>query len=154
MKIRISNHHKSARILGFSLLEILATLFIIALVSSIALPNFVNPTEKTDTVTFVSQIANQLKTAKTKAISEQQATSFILDLEKRVFGVERDQFSKFPKSVTLTFKTGVTLAEHQAGGIIVFFPDGTSSGGRIEITFQGRSHRIDIHWLTGKITRI
>ena len=48
----------------------------------------------------------------------------------------------------------LTAATEQTGdskGQIRFFPDGSSSGGRITLTRDRREWRIEIAWLTGEV---
>ena len=33
-----------------------------------------------------------------------------------------------------------------------FFPDGGSTGGHVELTYNGREYRVDVAWLTGDAT--
>ena len=42
------------------------------------------------------------------------------------------------------------LSDHE--GAIRFYPDGSSSGGRISLRHGARATVIDVNWLTGKIT--
>jgi general secretion pathway protein H len=47
----------------------------------------------------------------------------------------------------------MTIAETERVGDVAgirFFPDGQSSGGEIALSFEGRSARIAVNWLTGE----
>ena len=39
------------------------------------------------------------------------------------------------------------------GGVIGFFPDGTSTGGRLLLTAGDRARAIRVDWLTGRVVR-
>ena len=59
---------------------------------------------------------------------------------------------KVPDEITLVLSTAAELREGTSGGAILFFPDGASSGGRIDLSRGGATWRLDVHWLTGQVS--
>jgi general secretion pathway protein H len=47
--------------------------------------------------------------------------------------------------------TGRSLVTGESEGGIDFFPDGSSTGGRVYLEIDARSLKVDVEWLTGRI---
>ena len=56
-----------------------------------------------------------------------------------------------PEGVELTLKTAQSDILDNSTGRIRFFPDGSSTGGRLTLTAGDREWIITVAWLTGKI---
>ena len=59
---------------------------------------------------------------------------------------------RLPQGIVLELVTAERemLAERRGG--IRFFPDGSSGGGRVTLTLAGLERRVDVAWLTGRVT--
>ncbi len=57
----------------------------------------------------------------------------------------------FPKGSEVTLTTAQTELFGTGGGAIRFFPDGTSTGGGVEIARDGRRFLVTVDWLTGRV---
>ena len=62
-----------------------------------------------------------------------------------------DEVREALRTVTRDDDIRCLLLSGNGRGGIDFFPDGTSTGGRITLALEGRNRRIDIEWLTGRI---
>ena len=56
-----------------------------------------------------------------------------------------------PKGIEMTLYTSSDQVVHESVGRIKFFPDGSSTGGRIGLFIDGSGTRIDINWITGDV---
>lgn len=136
---------------GFTLIEILVVLTIVALALAIVVPAI-----SKSMVVSVHDIARDmqisLRQARAKAVSEQQSSLFWLDTQKHQYLTHKGKIKAFPEEIHIRAK----VATHEAQGTkagVRFFPDGSSTGGRL--TFNDAADtliHIDIDWLTGRVS--
>jgi general secretion pathway protein H len=137
---------------GFTLIELLISIFIATLLIATVPPLFTGSISGAESRAAARQLAAALRQARSQAIARQQEAVLVLDLDQR-----RYRSSAARRDVQLARDFSVTLAtadarvlEHSRGSIR-FFPDGSSSGGRIKLSNDKRSYVVDVDWLTGKI---
>ncbi|MGI9510543.1 MAG: GspH/FimT family pseudopilin [Geminicoccaceae bacterium] len=138
---------------GFTLLELLVVLAVIALLAT-AIPGFLlRNNDALDLDRATRKVAEALRSTQSAAIVENRDQLFGLDVERRRFLAGGTKaLVTLPPAIDLRL---VTARQEQVGsstGHIRFHPDGSSTGGRI--TLELRSHRrmIDVDWLTGRIS--
>jgi len=137
---------------GFTLIEIIVALVIVGMILTIVpllLPNVIASTE---TKAAVRELAAGLKYARSQSITKQKETTLMLDVEKKFYQVDKRQKKlKLPDDTQLTLVTARSEQHSQDQASIRFFPDGSSTGGRINLGNDNKMYSIDINWLTGKI---
>lgn len=137
---------------GFTLIEAVCVLAIVALLATIALPAMPIGTTQSRLAGYAVEVATVLKTDRNTAIRRGETVSTSLSSTSRIVssggggGVVR-----LPPDVALD----AILAEHcggrTAGSTIDFFPSGASCGGTIAIARQGAGFQIRVNWLTGGV---
>jgi len=139
---------------GFSLAEMLVLLVILALCSALAVPTLRNPYGSGSIVTSAREIAAMMREARARAIFEGSEKAVRLNLDAREAETDVDQ-----KTVLLPHGVSVklfTARDEVVAGTVAsyrFFPDGTSTGGRIELSLRDDRQVIGVDWLTGKVSR-
>jgi general secretion pathway protein H len=138
---------------GYTLVEMLTVLGLLALIATLTFPANSGGKSRSDMDSHAKTIVNMLRTARLAAISENIETSFDVDILNRSivaagFG-ERVQLGNDISLSMLTARREV----QPAGGSIRFFPDGTSTGGSLELKKGRRAISVEIQWLTGRISR-
>ena len=113
---------------GFTLLELLVVLTIMALVTVIALPHFRDPREP-GLRQVGRDIAGELRTTRLQAMRTGKITGLAAD------------------SLGPRLPSGF----HIKGDKVVFYPDGRSSGGSFELADPTSSAKIAVDWLTGTV---
>ncbi|OLP59706.1 hypothetical protein BJF93_08015 [Xaviernesmea oryzae] len=138
---------------GFTLIEVLAVLAVLALGLAVALPNFrqlLQPSPRA----VGQRIAAMLRTAHLAAISSNVTQTITFDLAAKLIRDERSRAQIIvpsPMSISLTY--GSTGREPSAAGTIMFYAQGTSSGGEVRLTGDaGDKSTISVDWLTAKIS--
>jgi len=137
---------------GVTLIELLVVLGIMALFLSVVTPYLPNVIESTRIKTAARDLVTALKAARDEARIRQAETTFTLDVEKAMFQVgDRATSLKLPDETELTLITAESerIGEHR--GRIRFFPDGSSTGGRVVVQHLARNFEIDVNWLTGRV---
>jgi len=137
---------------GFTLIEIIVALVILGMILAIIpllLPNVIASTE---TKAAVRELAAGLRYARSQSITKQKETMLILNVEKKFYQIDKQQKKlKLPDDTQLTLITARSEQHSQDQASIRFFPDGSSTGGRIKLGNDNKMYTIDINWLTGKI---
>lgn len=143
--------HQSA---AFTLIEMLVVLSIVGIVVAISAPHFSKGSKRLEADAATRLILSGLKKAQSTAIFNNRETLFQLDLKNHVFWVGTDTPTEIPKSLSLTLLTALDEVVTQDIGAIRFFPDGTSTGGAIDISHASSNpvrRRVTINWLTGRL---
>ena len=144
----ISNTHRRDES-GFTLLELLLTLSIIAglvTASTIALSGSV---VKLQASGYVGEIADIFREGQIQAIQTGQEAHIIIDLDARSLSLyPLGKVSALSEKLRVSIEIERTNARAN-GATIVFYPDGSSTGGRMLIRAGVRNYEVEIDWLTG-----
>lgn len=139
---------------GFTLIEVLVAMAIAALALAVAVPQVRGTVDAVRVRTAAATLANELRAARAQAMRALEETVLRVDVDARSYRVgDRQQSLAVPSTTAIAITAARSEQESDVGGAIRFFPDGSSTGGRIMIGREPRpSYRIDVHWLTGKVT--
>ncbi len=137
---------------GFTLLELIVVLFIIVLGFSVVGINLSSGNDATKLKVVARDVVSALRFARGEALISHQEMSFIIDLAAKKYRVSRrDKVYPIPESVSIKVVTAKSQSQGSDLTGFKFFPDGSSTGGRITLK-QGKSAwQININWLTGQI---
>ena len=134
---------------GFALVEFLATLVIIALVFSVTLPTFTQ-NSTVGTLAAARTVAAGLRQTRDRAITSNQAVIMEVDVERKQIVLGK-QSRQLPRGIHLKLLTAKRERLGVSRGAIRFFPDGSSTGGRVALIQDNLSYLVDIDWLTGRV---
>jgi general secretion pathway protein H len=133
---------------GFSLLEMLVVLAIIALVTAFAMPLVTRPPDGLRLDAAARDLADALRLTRAAAIAHNAEVALAIDVDRRTFESPVVPTRRFPGDVLARLK----IAEPeraQARGSFRFFPDGSSTGGDVALVLHGKEVRICVDWVTG-----
>jgi general secretion pathway protein H len=135
---------------GFTLIELLVVLAVMALLMT-AMPVPISAAQSGVKLRTAAQdLTSDLRAAHASALATNGETRLTLNLARHRYGVTPDGRSQeLPREAELQF-VGPKTEVHGNSVDIRFFPDGTSTGGHIELSLGGRHQRITTHWLTGR----
>ncbi len=141
------------RPLGFTLIEILVVLSIMAIGAAIVIPMVSGEgATNSELKSAARQLAAGLRLARSDAIAQRHETTLTLDLESRKFRVASDgRDVALPSKVELKLFTAQSDLLDEKQGAIRFFPDGGSNGGRVTVSSGERKYEVDVDWLTGRV---
>ena len=147
--VRPARDLRPCRQQGFTLLELLVVLAIIAMVTAVALPSL-SHRRGPDAATAARDIAAALMATRAHAMATRRPAVFTVDLADGRFHVPGGRDGALPAGLGLTL---VTSAGQAAGhvGAITFYPDGGATGGRLRLTGRGHDADIEVDWLTGAV---
>jgi general secretion pathway protein H len=138
---------------GFTLLELLVVLAIIG-VMLVVIPGFMLRGQPgLDVDVAARAIADALRMARGEAMQTNREQLFALDVEERVFRTGQDRPPvQMDRAIEVTFQTVRQEQVSEAIGQIRFFPDGSSTGGRIGLSRNDRHATVAVDWLTGLVS--
>ena len=137
---------------GFTLLELLVVLFIMILGFSIVGINLSSGVGGAALKVAARDMVSALRYTRGQALMSHQEATMTLDLAENSYTVsDRTQHYFIPKAIALTVISA--QSELRGNGIanIRFYPDGSSTGGRITLEQGAIAWEININWLTGRI---
>jgi general secretion pathway protein H len=138
---------------GFTLLELLVVIAIIAILLA-AIPGFVlRDTSSVEVRSAARTLADGLRETRSRALVANRPQAFAIDLEGRRFRPgEGRPLKQLERDLELSLTTARTLVSESVGsGTIRFFPDGSSTGGRIGVARGDTRAFVSVDWLTGDV---
>jgi general secretion pathway protein H len=137
---------------GTTLIEVLVVMAILALVAAVALPSVRLPDRVHSLRSIAADIAGRLRAARAIAISENREVAFAFDAETRAYTVEGTGTPQpLPATIEISITTAREFVRDAQDVKVLFFADGTSSGGAIKLVEARQSVTITIAWLTAAI---
>ena len=137
---------------GFTLMELLVVLGVLGLVLALAVPSFSRALPALELRTDARNVASALREARALAIGRNQETTLTIDAEQRSLRLGDGAPIRLSPHLGMSLLTaGSETAETGTGGIS-FFPDGTSTGGRITLVLGERQRHVVVDWLAGTVS--
>jgi general secretion pathway protein H len=131
---------------GFTLLEMLVVLAVLALVSAITIPALTKR-QMSETERTADIIQSALIAAREKSIAANREVRVDFDLSTRTLSTD-GATQKLSDDVQIRITSEATRVAQSAR--IRFFPDGGSSGGRIVVD---DAIAIDVNWVTATVSQ-
>jgi general secretion pathway protein H len=95
--------------------------------------------------------AAMVRLTRDSAIRRSAEQVLMVDLEGHQLSLAGYRSLKLPNGVELGLEAASRELVDDAHGAIRFFPDGSSTGGRILLTRKGHGYQIGVTWLTGRV---
>jgi general secretion pathway protein H len=138
---------------GFTLIELLAVLVIGALIYAVFLGVPMRGSSIADLKAAARTVAAGLRHAQSTAMATRRDALLTIDLEAREFQVTGIEAARnLPKDLEISLYTAQQEVSSEKKGAIRFYPDGSSTGGRITLAAGERKYLVDVDWLTGRVS--
>lgn len=136
---------------GFTLIEVLVVTMLIAAISVVVLGMMTGGMDGVRLRAATKEIAAELRHARAQAIATGTVQRFVIVPDARTWQGAKAHHGTLPKQLDVTF-LGVREVQARRGeGVILFFEDGASTGGRIQLRVKKAVMNVDVAWLTGEI---
>jgi len=137
---------------GFTLLEILLVLTISSVLLVFIAPDMYRTISGMTLPKATQELATALRRSSSQAVNASTPASLLLNVKERSYQLSgSEKVYQLPKDLDVTILTGAGLVRGASSGAIFFYPDGSSSGGRISLQQGEREQQIHINWLTGEV---
>ena len=137
---------------GFTLIELLVVLAIMALLILVAIPSLSSILPKMEAKSGAREVAAALREARSRAILSNTEVVFSLEVKRHYFMISGDkQTHKLPRGLGLSLYTAQQELIADTVGSIRFFPDGSSTGGRVGLSSSKEIYNVTVNWVTGHV---
>ncbi len=138
---------------GFTLLELLVVLLIVSLLIAVVPPLFSGAVPGTKLKAAARDLAVALRLARNQSITHNVETQVHLNLESPAYSIGNQEPHPLPAGVELEVVSApgqsvVPTTRH----VVRFFSDGSSSGTLLTLSRGKLSYRLQVGWLTGRVT--
>ena len=139
---------------GFTLIEMVVVLAVLGLVLGLAAGLGRAPGGASRMRFAADEIAAALRLARSEAIIDGRKSELTFDLAARTWRLRSGAPHALPAGVTARLLTIRDEIVDDAVARIGFWPDGSSSGGRLTLEGQGQRISVGIDWLTGRVSLV
>ncbi len=146
----VSRTIKIGRARGFTLVEIMVVMVIIALILGMVGTSMSRSISSAEARAASRNLVASLRYTRARAIIDKQETVFQVNTEERSYQAPGRKLVTLPEGVDVTITTARSEVTSESVYGIRFFPDGGSTGGHIELTVNDREYRVNVAWLTGE----
>jgi general secretion pathway protein H len=137
---------------GFTLLEIVCVMAIMAILAAIILPAIPRGTSHARLEGYAMQTATLLKADHDAAIRRRtQIATEVNAVSRSLRSGATGYVVRMPQDVRFEAALAARCNQHAAGTTIDFFGSGMSCGGTIALSRLGVGYQIRVNWLTGGV---
>ena len=137
---------------GFTLVEMVCVIAIIAMLAAILLPHISRATSRPRLEGYAVETASLLKADRTAAMRRRVAIATQVDASERYLrSGSTGRILRVPDDVTFSATLPLRCNDRPAFSTISFFATGMSCGGTIVLSRLGAVYEIRVNWLTGGI---
>ena len=101
--------------------------------------------------TAARELAQDLRLARGRAIALERPVGVTFDAAAHGWRLDGGPARALPPALNMALLTVASLSPVPEAGRIVFAPDGSSSGGKIELGSAHLRMRVTVDWLTGRV---
>ena len=137
---------------GFTLIELLIVIVVIAMTAAVVAPNIGSGNQTATLNSAARELASGLRFARGHALSYGKESILLLNLNDNTYKItDKSKQYKFSKDIEVTLDIAQSQLVNEKQGGFRFFPDGSSTGGRITLELAENKRQLDVNWLTGQV---
>jgi len=137
---------------GFTLVELLVVMAIAGLLLAVAPPLISSALPGVELKAAARRTAAGLRLAREVAIANGRDAAWLIDIEHNSYRVDGERRrGSLPRGIDIQLVAAEDEMQSDTVGAIRFFPDGTSTGGRVILKRGDAGYQVGVNWLTGRI---
>ena len=137
---------------GFTLVEMLVVMTIMVLAYAVTAPMISAGVSGAELKAAARQVAAGLRKARSEAVAHKNEVALTVDVEGRQFDLSGDKrVYRMPEKIEISLFTAQSELTGAKTGAIRFFPDGSSTGGRVTLSRDEPKFLVDVDWMTGQV---
>ena len=138
---------------GFTLVEVLATLVVLAMAASLVSLNTSRSSARSATAHLAVETASRARLIRHQAIRDGRDKALLIDLDnRRIGGGDTLQPIRIGPQVDVDLALSANERVSSTVGAIRFFANGASTGGTIRFGQTGKTHEVRVNWFTGRVS--
>ncbi|MCU7921984.1 MAG: prepilin-type N-terminal cleavage/methylation domain-containing protein [Candidatus Thiodiazotropha sp. (ex Dulcina madagascariensis)] len=145
---------RPARLRGFTLIELMLVLVVLALLVTLTPPLFEKAFPALKLKAAARDLAQEIRYVQQTAILTGRPMQVRFNLQTHAYQsdqVNGGEVRALPEGIRFVTRDGPMPAEDRQRLILVFYPDGSSSGGLLLLDNGGRRFAITVDWLTSRV---
>ena len=136
---------------GFTLIELLVVLLIVGVVLSLAPAGFHRVMPGLQAKSAAREAAAVFREARSLAIRDNREAAVIVDTEAKAYQLTTaGRIHRLDEGLAVSLVAAASEQLDDSTARIRFFPDGSSTGGRLTLSRNERTYHIVVDWLTGR----
>jgi general secretion pathway protein H len=135
---------------GFTLVELLVVMTILALVAGLAMPILARPSATVRLQTAARDLIGALRATRAAAIARNAEVMLTIDVERRSFESPAVPRRSFARDIAARVTFAEPERQGRTAGGFRFFADGSATGGDVRLALDGGEARICLDWFTGE----
>jgi len=147
----IPHSRRATRASGFTLLEMLAVILLVGIAAAAVSISVTQGLASARVRAASSEMAGALRATRAQAIVRGQVENFDVDTRANSYRGAKPKDVSLPKGLRLSITSAQQDQPNNHTGRIRFFPDGSSTGGRITLQSGKRQWHVNVSWLTGEV---
>ena len=136
---------------GFTLLEMLAVILLIGIAVAAVSVSVTQGLASARVRAASSEMAGALRATRAQAIVRGKEQNFDVDTSANSYRDVKQNDVRLPKGLHVSITSAQADQPNDHTGRIRFFPDGSSTGGRITLQSGKRQWHVNVSWLTGEV---
>lgn len=136
---------------GLSLIEIVLVIALIAGITAVTAGALGVGVKGAQLRESARTVATQLRYTRTQAIATGRPQRFTLDPAAHAWTAPGGRSGEIPEAIGITFTGARQVQRERDEGAVLFFEDGASTGGRVQLSREDQVWNVDVAWLTGTV---
>lgn len=137
---------------GFTLVELIVVLAIAGLMLAVTPPLITAAMPGVELKAAARRTAGALRQTREIAIARGEDLAWRLDLDAGKYRIPQvNRTGSLPSGIEIELIAAQDEMQSERVGGIRFYPDGTSTGGRVILKRDQRGYQVGVNWLTGRI---